>query len=123
MYRIFPQWRRQVSARTRFRCTPVISSLLYGLELGGGFLVFIRGGAYYGLVAAVLLLGRPAAAALYLGIYGLVRSILLWIIGRSITEGAETTRVVERLMHLEPMVAVIGAFLMAVVSGIWLSAV
>ncbi len=91
-----PQLRRQVPDwwRTFFPFAP--AAFLYGLGLGVGFLTYLARGTLVVVAAAAFASGSPAAGALLLGAFGLVRGLTAIVAFRS-TNADEGSALVGRL--------------------------
>jgi methylamine utilization protein MauE len=94
-----PQLHRQVPESWRWRFGPNVSSFLYGLGLGIGFLTHVRHGALVVVSVAAAASGHPAVGAVVIAPFGLSRGLSLVVVRRALTAGAQQ-RVAERLDRL-----------------------
>ena len=94
-----PDRRRQVPEWWRTFFPASISSFLYGLGLGIGFLTYLRHGTLVAVTATALAGGEPLAGAVLVAPFGLARGLSVSV-GRSGTSGTAIAGVVDRLERL-----------------------
>jgi hypothetical protein len=91
-----PERRRQVPEHWRWRYPAHVSSFLYGLGLGVGFLTHVRHGTLVAVCVAAAATGNPLAGALVMASFGLARGISLIVTVRART-AEQLHRISERL--------------------------
>ncbi|MGH2819187.1 MAG: hypothetical protein ACRDJ5_00890 [Actinomycetota bacterium] len=70
-----PDRHRQVPEWWRSFFSPAVSSLLYGLGLGIGFLTFLTFGTFVAVAVAAVVSGDPLTGALVCGAFGIARGL------------------------------------------------
>jgi hypothetical protein len=94
-----PDRRRQVPEWWRTFFPPPVSSFLYGLGLGVGFLTYLRHGTLVAVTVTAVAGGEPLAGALLVGPFGMARGLSV-IVARGGTSGPAIAGIVDRLERL-----------------------
>jgi len=76
-----PQFRKQVPAKWRMTLPIRLTALLYGIGLGIGFATFVTASTLYVVVGWAMLTASPLLGALALAIFGLGRSLPMFMLG------------------------------------------
>jgi methylamine utilization protein MauE len=109
-----PERRRQVPEWWRTFFPWPVSSFLYGLGLGIGFLTFLRHGTLVAVAAGAAATGRPLLGLAVMAPFGLARSLTVSVAGRA-SDAAGIRRLVDALerfgRRLGPRLASLGALL------------
>lgn len=96
-----PQLRRQVPEWWRTFFGRPVAAFLYGAGLGIGFLTYLERGTFVAVTVAAVAMGRPAAGALLVAPFGVVRGLSVLVSWRSATPDAGR-RLVDRLAAASP---------------------
>jgi methylamine utilization protein MauE len=92
-----PQLRRQVPDWWRTFFGPRLAAVLYGAGLGIGFMTYLSNGTLAVVAFAAAASGRPAAGAMLVGPFGLVRGLSAIVSWRSVTQ-EQSRALVDRLV-------------------------
>ena len=77
-----PDLDRQVPDWWRTFFSPQIAALLYGFELGVGFVTYLSYGTFAAVTAAVFVAGDPMRGALLCGAFGFARGLSIALVAR-----------------------------------------
>jgi len=109
----FPQRRRQVPARWRYRFHPYVTAFLFGVLLGLGYVTFISVATLYIVTVAVIIEGSPLYGVIVFGLFGLGRAALLWPLALHTQTFEQLERTVCSLFLTKTIVHLINGFALA----------
>jgi hypothetical protein len=110
----YPQRQRQVPDHWRHKFHPYLTSGLFGLLLGTGFITFIPTATYYILALAVLLYGSPPIGIFIFAVYGATRAALLFPFSWRSTAPGSVERLTFYMDLTKPIMHQVNGFALAI---------
>jgi len=113
----YPQWKRQVQSDWRYRMHPAITLLLYGLQLGTGYMTFVLVATLHVLTAAIALKGWVVPGLMLFVVFAAVRGIGTAFLVSRVQSPEDGARIASLMIETLPVVHLINGWLLALTSG------
>lgn len=113
----YPQVRRQVPDRWRYRFHPGITAVLFGFLLGLAYATYIPVSTVYIITLAATLRGEITFGIIAFVLFALGRAALLWLLTPLTRNSGLTQEMTDQFYFVRPMIRVINAIALAFTGG------